>query len=91
MTVGLVLFALFFLAFPFYRWYEPSGRADAREQHRADLAAQGAELYAVNCSACRMIASGSLWHSNMNAILAILPGALLQLGGLFALDSPNEG
>jgi mono/diheme cytochrome c family protein len=52
MTVGLVLFTMFLLAFPLYRWYEPGSRADAREQQRADLAAQGADLYEVNCSAC---------------------------------------
>ncbi len=49
---GVVLFALFVLAFPAYRLYEPEGREEAREQNLASLAETGAELYELQCAAC---------------------------------------
>ena len=55
MAVGLVLFALFVLAFPIYRWYEPGRREANREEQAAGLAAHGAELYSVSCASCHGI------------------------------------
>ena len=52
MIGGLALFAVMVLAFPVYRWFEPDSRATAREQHLADLAAYGGELFQTNCVAC---------------------------------------
>lgn len=52
MVAGLILMALFVLAFPVYRLYEPARRADAREEQQRFLAAQGAELFEANCSSC---------------------------------------
>ncbi len=49
---GAVLFALFVLAFPAYRLYEPEGRAEAREQNLASLAETGGELYELQCASC---------------------------------------
>lgn len=40
------------LAFPLYRWYEPDGRAAAREQHVTSLEDHGRELFATNCASC---------------------------------------
>lgn len=52
MQAGLVLMVLLAVIFPIYRWYEPAQRAEAREEHTAFLAAQGAELFEVNCASC---------------------------------------
>ena len=52
MVAGLVLMALFLLAFPVYRLYEPSRRAEAREDQLAFLAAEGMDLFEANCSEC---------------------------------------
>jgi len=52
MGAGLVLFVLFALAFPIFRLYEPTGRAEAREDHLVFLAAQGSELFDVGCASC---------------------------------------
>ena len=52
MVWGLVLMAAFVLAFPLYRWVEPSNRAEARETHVASLAQQGQGLWSLNCSSC---------------------------------------
>jgi mono/diheme cytochrome c family protein len=49
---GLILMALFFLAFPLFRLYEPAQRADAREAQIGYLAAEGSELFETNCSEC---------------------------------------
>lgn len=52
MLAGLVLMALFVLAFPLFRFYEPARRADARTLQEQYLADQGAEIYAANCESC---------------------------------------
>jgi mono/diheme cytochrome c family protein len=52
MQAGAVLMALLILAFPAYRFYEPSGREDARQEHVASLIAQGETLFSTNCAAC---------------------------------------
>jgi mono/diheme cytochrome c family protein len=52
MQVGAVLMLLLIVAFPAYRFYEPAGREEAREQHIASLTEQGMELFATNCAAC---------------------------------------
>jgi ubiquinol-cytochrome c reductase cytochrome c subunit len=52
MWAGLVLMCLFFAAFPVYRWYEPAGRAEAREAQRGHLAEQGEQLFDTSCSSC---------------------------------------
>jgi mono/diheme cytochrome c family protein len=56
MIVGIVLLALMAAAFPFYRWFEPSARSDAREAQAASLAAEGESLWQFNCSSCHGLA-----------------------------------
>jgi mono/diheme cytochrome c family protein len=52
MQVGLLLMVVLVLAFPAYRLLEPANRDEAREQLVEDLANQGEELFAGQCSAC---------------------------------------
>jgi mono/diheme cytochrome c family protein len=52
MLAGLILMALFVLAFPLFRFYEPAQRADAREAQSSFFAAEGAELFEVSCAEC---------------------------------------
>jgi mono/diheme cytochrome c family protein len=52
MAWGLAFMVLMILIFPLYLWYEPAGRAEALEEHEANLAAQGADLYSLNCASC---------------------------------------
>jgi mono/diheme cytochrome c family protein/uncharacterized cupredoxin-like copper-binding protein len=49
---GVVLMALFVVAFPLYRIYEPGTRAESRQQQLEALAAEGRNLYLDNCAAC---------------------------------------
>lgn len=52
MMWGAGLLAAMVLAFPFYRLYEPSGREEARALQFQSLAAQGEQIYSINCAAC---------------------------------------
>jgi mono/diheme cytochrome c family protein len=52
MFAGVALTVLFALMFPLYRFYEPAGRADARVELEAALAAQGELLFASTCASC---------------------------------------
>ncbi len=52
MLWGVVFLAAMVLAFPFYRWFEPANREDARETVQQSLAAQGQDLYSLNCASC---------------------------------------
>jgi cbb3-type cytochrome c oxidase subunit III len=52
MWAGLVLMALFVVAFPIYRIYEPGQRAEARENQLGFLAAHGEDLFTSDCASC---------------------------------------
>lgn len=52
MMVGAGLMVLMALAFPLYRWVEPTNREEAREQNLASLAESGQTLWSFNCSSC---------------------------------------
>ncbi|MDJ0767563.1 MAG: cytochrome c [Ilumatobacter sp.] len=52
MVAGVVLLALMAAVFPFYRWYEPGSRSDAREEQLASLAVKGEGVWQFNCSSC---------------------------------------
>lgn len=52
MLWGLVFMVVLILGFLVYTWLEPSARADSLEEHQTGLAAQGADLFALNCSSC---------------------------------------
>ncbi|MGB8361252.1 MAG: cytochrome c [Acidimicrobiia bacterium] len=52
MQLGIVLMLLMALVFPFYRWFEPATRADARAEQLNSLVTQGESIFALNCSAC---------------------------------------
>jgi mono/diheme cytochrome c family protein len=52
MVAGLVLMLAGLLAFPIYRIYEPTARAEANEEAKANLAAAGSPLWVSTCSSC---------------------------------------
>lgn len=52
MTWGGVLLVAFALAFPIYRLREPARLAAAHEAYTAELTAQGAKAYELNCAQC---------------------------------------
>lgn len=52
MVAGVVLMALFALAFPLYRLYEPSARASARGEQLVSIQALGKSVYLADCASC---------------------------------------
>lgn len=56
MIVGAGLLLTMALVFPFYRWYEPATRDDARTEQAAGLAAEGESIWQFNCSSCHGLA-----------------------------------
>lgn len=56
MVVGAGLLIAMALVFPFYRWYEPSTREDARVEQADSLAREGESIWQLNCSSCHGLA-----------------------------------
>jgi mono/diheme cytochrome c family protein len=52
MLVGAGLLLTMALVFPFYRWYEPATRDEARQAQAEGLAAEGESVWQFNCSSC---------------------------------------
>ena len=52
MAAGAVLLILMALVFPFYRWYEPDARDEARDEQLAGLAEKGEGVWEFNCASC---------------------------------------
>ncbi len=52
MIAGLVLMLIGVLAFPVYRIYEPTARANAAEETQAKLALAGESLWTSTCASC---------------------------------------
>jgi mono/diheme cytochrome c family protein len=52
MLAGAVLLFALVAMFPLYRSFEPSSRADAREEQEASLAEEGENLWQFNCASC---------------------------------------
>ena len=56
MLVGGVLLIAMALVFPFYRWYEPGSRDEARAAQAAGLAEEGETIWSFNCASCHGLA-----------------------------------
>jgi len=52
MVAGIVLMVIGLLAFPLYRIYEPTIRAEAAEETQANLASVGVALWTSTCASC---------------------------------------
>lgn len=52
MVIGAGLLMAMALVFPLYRWFEPSNREAARQEHLDSLAETGETLWSFNCSSC---------------------------------------
>ncbi|MDK1097701.1 MAG: c-type cytochrome, partial [Actinomycetota bacterium] len=52
MVAGIVLMLIGLLAFPIYRIYEPTARAEAAEETQDNLARAGATLWSSSCASC---------------------------------------
>lgn len=67
MRWGLGLMVAMVLAFPLYRIWEPANRSEARALQQASLAAQGQEIFSLNCSACHGLAGEGIDAPGLNS------------------------
>ncbi|HEX6302116.1 MAG TPA: c-type cytochrome [Acidimicrobiia bacterium] len=86
---GVVLTALFALAFPVYRWYEPSARAEARETLTESLTEQGRELFSANCASCHGAEGQGVDAPALNSQQFLLAATDDQIASLIAHGVPG--
>jgi mono/diheme cytochrome c family protein len=67
MAVGAGLLIVMALVFPFYRWYEPASRDDARTSQAAGLAAEGESVWQFNCQSCHGLAGEGVIGPALNS------------------------
>ncbi len=90
MLVGGVLLLAMALVFPFYRWYEPRAREEARDEQAADLAEKGADLWNLNCSSCHGIAGEGGVAPALNSTQFLQSATDDQMGTLVAVGIPGS-
>ena len=91
MSAGVILTVLMFLAFPVYRLYEPSSRAEARETQTASLVVQGQVLYQASCASCHGVEGEGIDAPALNSQQFLLNATDGQIFGLIAHGVPGSG
>jgi mono/diheme cytochrome c family protein len=89
MAVGAGLLITMALVFPFYRWYEPAARDDAREQQTADLAAEGETVWSFNCSSCHGLNGEGVTAPALNSTEFLQSATDDQIGLLVSVGIPG--
>jgi mono/diheme cytochrome c family protein len=89
MQWGVVLMLLMALVFPFYRWFEPATRADAREEQLSSLVVQGESIWDLNCSACHGVNGEGGIGPALNSQQFMQSATDTQITGLIAVGVPG--
>ncbi len=89
MAVGAGLLITMALVFPFYRWYEPAARDDAREQQAADLAAEGETVWSFNCASCHGLNGEGVTAPALNSTEFLQSATDDQIGLLVSVGVPG--
>lgn len=89
MAVGAGLLITMALVFPFYRWYEPAARDDAREQQSADLAAEGETVWSFNCASCHGLNGEGVTAPALNSEQFLQSATDDQIGLLISVGIPG--
>lgn len=90
MVAGAVLLVTMALVFPFYRWYEPSGRAEARETQAEALASEGEVVWQYNCSSCHGLAGEGGIGPALNSTQFLRSASDAQVRTLVAVGIPGS-
>ncbi len=90
MAVGAGLLVTMALVFPFYRWYEPANRDEAREEQAAALAEEGATVWQLNCSACHGVNGEGAIGPALNSQQFLQSATDDQMGTLIAVGIPGS-
>lgn len=90
MQWGLLLIVLFALAFPIFRIYEPADRESAQDGLSSSLAAQGANLYQIECAGCHGIDDQFGFAPVLNSAQFLSNVSDEQIGQLIAVGIPGS-
>lgn len=90
MFAGAILMGLMVLIFPFYRFYEPANRAEAREVHVQSLADQGEAIYQLNCASCHGADGEGGIGPALNAKQFLESANDVQISALIAVGVPGS-
>ena len=90
MVVGLVLMLLMALVFPFYRWFEPSARAESRELQLESLQEQGSSIWELNCASCHGLNGEGGLAPALNSMQFLQLATDDQIQGLIAVGVPGS-
>jgi mono/diheme cytochrome c family protein len=89
MAVGAGLLITMALVFPFYRWYEPAARDDARDRQEADLAAEGETVWSFNCASCHGLNGEGVTAPALNSTEFLQSATDDQIGLLVSVGIPG--
>ncbi len=89
-TAGIVVTVLFVLAFPAFRFYEPSGRTEARATLTASLVDQGSQLFQATCATCHGVNGEGVDAPALNSQQFLSIAANDQIEGLVAHGIPGS-
>lgn len=90
MAWGVGIMLAMALIFPVYRFFEPSNREADREAQLGFLAAQGAELFSANCTACHGIAGMGGTAPALNSMQFLEAASDEQISALIAVGVPGS-
>ena len=89
MLWGGVLMLLMALVFPFYRWFEPEARAEAREAQVESLVEQGSSIWELNCASCHGLDGEGGLGPALNSMQFLQSATDEQIQGLVAVGVPG--
>lgn len=89
MQIGAVLLLLMAAVFPFYRWFEPVSRDEAREENLASLAEIGEHLWNTNCSSCHGLAGEGVSAPALNSKQFLTSAGDDQIATFIAVGVPG--
>lgn len=90
MVIGAVLMISMVAVFPLYRWFEPSNREAAREDHLDSLAQSGEAIWGLNCSSCHGINGEGGIGPTLNAEQFLQAASDEQIRQLVAVGIPGS-
>ena len=90
MAWGIGIMLAMALIFPIYRFFEPANREAAREEQLGFLAAQGADLFAANCTSCHGVDGMGGTAPALNSQQFLTAAEDEQISALIAVGVPGS-
>ena len=90
MLIGAVVMLAMAAVFPLYRFYEPGGREEARQEQLDSLAGAGEGLWSLNCSSCHGLNGEGGIGPALNSQQFLQSASDDQVGLLIAVGVPGS-